>query len=290
MILLILLALTTQSDVEAAHAADKTYATLLAEGWKVGETTIILPTPTLTDDQSSQIQRASLAKLAGSSRQLDELLRDSVTAPFILKLRDVPVESAIVRIADLGFAIHADFDSLKPEEVFRAKAGPPVEVGNMRFETQVLTKDELTALNFPADDPAWYVHSRNRMLDRILVESTDRVVATRSASSIVVSSRTDPRFDAEPKAPNHWKTLGKPAGPKEDGLPQTYVGSVGYVKVTKLEGPGGILWVEAHFAFVEPKAWFDGAAILRSKLSLVAQDQIRRLRRELLTAKAAKGH
>jgi hypothetical protein len=41
------------------------------------------------------------------------------------------------------------------------------------------------------------------------------------------------------------------------------------------------LLVEAHFAFAEPRAWFDGAPILRSKLSLIAQDQIRRLRREL---------
>ena len=34
-------------------------------------------------------------------------------------------------------------------------------------------------------------------------------------------------------------------------------------------------------AFVEPNEWFQGAPILRSKFSVIAQDQIRSLRREL---------
>ena len=34
-------------------------------------------------------------------------------------------------------------------------------------------------------------------------------------------------------------------------------------------------------AFVEPDGWFQGAPILRSKFSVVAQDQIRSLRRGL---------
>ncbi len=36
-----------------------------------------------------------------------------------------------------------------------------------------------------------------------------------------------------------------------------------------------------HMAFVEPDGWFQGAPILRSKFSAVAQDQIRSLRRGL---------
>jgi hypothetical protein len=36
-----------------------------------------------------------------------------------------------------------------------------------------------------------------------------------------------------------------------------------------------------HAAFAEPEGWFQGAPILRSKLSVAAQDQIRALRRSL---------
>jgi hypothetical protein len=36
-----------------------------------------------------------------------------------------------------------------------------------------------------------------------------------------------------------------------------------------------------HGGFVEPREWFQGNPVLRSKLGLIAQDQIRRLRREI---------
>ena len=42
-----------------------------------------------------------------------------------------------------------------------------------------------------------------------------------------------------------------------------------------------MLFVEAHFVFTEPHDWFEGAPVLRSKISLIAQDRIRKLRREL---------
>ena len=41
-----------------------------------------------------------------------------------------------------------------------------------------------------------------------------------------------------------------------------------------------------HMAFVEPDGWFQGAPILRSKFSVIAQDQIRSLRRELAKKRA----
>jgi hypothetical protein len=38
--------------------------------------------------------------------------------------------------------------------------------------------------------------------------------------------------------------------------------------------------IEAHAAFFEPTAWFNGAPILRSKFAVVAQERVRALRRE----------
>ena len=41
------------------------------------------------------------------------------------------------------------------------------------------------------------------------------------------------------------------------------------------------LLVEVHFIYAEPKTWFNGGPILKSKFGAVAQDRIRALRREL---------
>jgi len=39
--------------------------------------------------------------------------------------------------------------------------------------------------------------------------------------------------------------------------------------------------IEAHTVLAEPYGWFEGAPILRSKFNLIAQDQVRKLRREM---------
>ena len=59
--------------------------------------------------------------------------------------------------------------------------------------------------------------------------------------------------------------------------------------MTRWKADPKIAIVEVHFAFAEPRAWFGGAPILRSKIALVAQDQIRRLRRELAERRSRTG-
>ena len=39
--------------------------------------------------------------------------------------------------------------------------------------------------------------------------------------------------------------------------------------------------MEIHGAFAEPNGWFNGRAILKSKIALVVNDKIRELRREI---------
>jgi hypothetical protein len=72
--------------------------------------------------------------------------------------------------------------------------------------------------------------------------------------------------------PNTGKAVGKP---------HRYDGSASTTKISRLASVPGALLIESHFAFVEPMEWFDGTPVLRSKITMVAQDQIRRLRREL---------
>ena len=160
----------------------------------------------------------------------------------------------------------------------------------MRFEGTVLPADALQARKVqaaPKDE--WYAHLSGRLLDRIQVEVTDRVVASRTAGSLVVASRTADAFDhdrGEKDLPNHWLNVfpgGK--GQVPGSYAHRYPGGGGYAKISRLEAYPGALLVEVHAAFIEPKEWFQGAPILRSKIALVAQDRIRKLRRDLAKAR-----
>ena len=55
-----------------------------------------------------------------------------------------------------------------------------------------------------------------------------------------------------------------------------------YFKITKLAEPAGALFVEQHIVFAEPTGWFDGNNLLRSKLPIAVQDNVRTMRKEFL--------
>ncbi len=275
---LILLALIA-AEPGAGHARNPIYAGLIGGAPAVEGSDATLPPPRFPDGLDAGAERAALRDLIGSDRGVDEFLRDSIAAPHILKVRDAKAEGATVRLADLWFAVRADLDAIDPTAAAIESAGKPTEAGNMRFETSFVPAAPPVA---DATRQEWHSRVHGRLLGRIAVEATDHVVATRSADSWIIAARTDRAFDRNPDAPNRWSTLaGATPGPA-----QPFAGSASYAKITRLRSAPGVLLVECHFAFVEPTAWFDGNPILRSKIGLVAQDQVRRLRRELADRKA----
>src|SRR4029077_14600397 len=107
---------------------------------------------------------------------LADLLRDSVTAPFILKPRDQKTTEATVRMIDLWFVVRGELDGIDPVEMAQQFSGNAVEAGNMRFESRLLTDDELKpsgrSTRRNRDFAGWFVHLKGRLLDRIAVEAT----------------------------------------------------------------------------------------------------------------------
>jgi hypothetical protein len=71
------------------------------------------------------------------------------------------------------------------------------------------------------------------------------------------------------------------AGKLEVGDSHPYTGSGSYLKATKLQEPPGSIFVEYHIVFHEPTEWFNGATVLRSKLPILVQDEVRKFRRRL---------
>ena len=246
-----------------------------------------LPEPTFRDGQTAEEQKAALAKVAGSTRGAGEMLQSSISAPHRLLMADVKTEDATIRTGDLVYVLRgAGLDAIQPEEAFREFRGESIDVANMRFKVQLLAAEDLKGSK--ADAPAaneWLIHSTGRLLDRLSVESTDRIEATRSEDSVIFASRADPAFGPDSAFPNRWSTITLKSTGDVLGDAKPYAGGISYAKLTRLKDQPDAVLVEVHFAYVEPRAWFDGAPILRSKFGLIAQDQVRRIRRELLKAK-----
>jgi hypothetical protein len=260
------------------HEENTVFEAVLTESLTVGDGVVRLPPPTFTDGQPAEAQRLALRSLAGSDRAVENFLRDSVTAPFVLKVDDLDAEGATIRTGDLYFALRVDLDAIDPAELFTAENAEPVEAGNMRFEAFILGPEDTPA---DASPNGRFVHSTGRLLDRIAAESTSIVLGSRSVDSVVVASRTDRRFDNDARWPNRWRRIEGRGADETTGPPHPFAGGIGYAKLTRLANEPDTVLAELHFAFAEPIDWFDNAPILRSKFSLIAQDQIRRLRREL---------
>ena len=283
--------LTTQTQAEPAHAQNAVYKEVLDRGLEVGGQKIALPRPRLIDGQDEAAQRAALREVVSSDRALEDLLRDSVTAPYVIKVRDMKTTDATIRIADVWFVVYADLEQVDFGQEAARSDQKEVEVANMWFQTRLLKEADLQTAGIKppqtaAGQNSWYTHVHARLLDRIDFETTNQVVATQSPDSMVVASRTDPAFAKVPALANSWKPLTREETKKSGEPAKPYEGGLSYAKISRLALKPGAILVEMHMAFVEPDGWFQGAPILRSKFSVIAQDQIRSLRRELAKKRA----
>jgi hypothetical protein len=288
--LMLLAQVQPRIDVEPGHQGNPLYTVALKSGWSGAGVKVEFPGPILQDGLDDEGQHQAILEIARSNRALADLLRDSVTAPFILKVHDQKGKNATIRIVDLWFAVRADLAEFHPLDLARQNSGKAAEAGNMRFESRVLTEEELKQFGRSSEEgqtrSRWFTQVKSQLLDRITVQATDEAVATRTSDSLVIASRTDPAFDRVSKLANRWQTMKRDGSTGEQ---HEYVGGMFYAKVSRLKQPQGMLLVEFHGAFSEPEAWFQGAPILRSKFAPIAQDQIRKLRRELLKARAESG-
>jgi len=288
--LLLAACLAGQPRNEAAHTHNPVYSEVLNQGLEVGGEKITLPPPRLLDGQDADVQRAALRDVAASDQAVEEMFRPSVTAPYIIKVRDVKTFGGMIRAVDLWFVVYADPKQVDPAQEAARSDQKEIEVGNMWFQTRLLKAEDLRAAGIESaasatDQKTWYAHVHARLLDRIDFEVTNQVVASRSNESIVVASRTDPAFAKEGPNRNGWKALTTAEATKVEGSVKPYPGGISYAKMSRVAFKPGALLVEMHIAFVEPHEWFQGAPILRSKFSVAAQDQIRGLRRELARAR-----
>ena len=139
----LLLQVQPGNDAEPVHAGNPVYADAIRSGFHADGATIKLPEPILRDGFDVSRQHEALLKLSGSATALSDLLRDSVTAPFLLKVHDQKTTDATVRIIDLWFVVRGDLATLDPVEAATQASAKVVEAGNMRFESRIIGDAEL---------------------------------------------------------------------------------------------------------------------------------------------------
>lgn len=275
---------------------------LLDEGVSVGVSfPVKLPRPTMADDLDPTAQRTAIEGIADANHPRDQLIRDSVVAPFQLRIEAVMTDkdAAPARRVDLWFVGHGKLDALWDEE-FRSelfKIATGKQDPDFPDATDALPPKRLQSRGIepPDEGPTdgsrpleSYVTSQFNLFDRVRVSANRHGMITRTPASIVVAAMTDRRFDDDPDGANAWRSLTKAASGKlEAGEQHPYKGGGFYVKVTQMLDPPDGLFVEYHQVFEEPQEWFQGANLLRSKLPLVVQDTVRKFRRKLKEASKA---
>ena len=204
------------SRIEPGHARNAVYVGVLEQGLTANGATVKLPEPRLSDGQAGDVQRTAMREVAGTDQKLDELIRNSVTAPYIIRVHDVKAQDATIRVIDLWFVVYADIADIDPAKQAAQADDKEVEAGNMAIRTRLLKPEDVRAagIEMPkgtegSDPGTWCAHIRGRLLDRIEFHATNRVMASRTGDSIVVAARTDPAFDK----PGPMPTAGSPSGP-----------------------------------------------------------------------------
>ena len=153
----------------------------------------------------------------------------------------------------------------------------------------------------PPQQPAggggdWYAHGVFTLLSndpRVRVEGTAHTVETVTNESGTIGGILDQRFNQNPKYPNQWQPILRNAnggilknakGKPQLGPPTPYDSAGGYMKVTKLVQPAGALFVEYHLVYDEPQGWFSGRDLLRPKLRIKTEGDVRSFRKQVLEA------
>ncbi len=281
---LLLLAVAAGAD-DKHEAANPLYKELRNPGLAISPTIKApLPAPSMADGLDVKAQRKVLLNVVGKQVDLDEFLRKSPLAPQIVTIQPVQpsAPNAPAYNVDLWFVAYGDLNRIAKQEFGKGL----LESAQKERQVRLLTPAELTQRKITAQDNERYSHSVSSLLDRIQLSSTNHSVLSRTPDSIVIAARLDERFSGDKDFPNQWRTMAKgPSGETVLGPPQPYAGSGSYIKMTRLVEPAGALLVEFHQVYTEPKQWFDGKNLLRSKIPIVVNSEVRNFRKELLKLK-----
>jgi hypothetical protein len=280
--------LTASLVCRAALATDRqgnaVFEELIQNGIAIGDKTVKLPEPSLSPDADPKEQAEVVRQIATKKYEYDQFVRKSPVAPFALEINTVgESEGDRVQRVDLWFVAYGTLDEVTDEDLLgQLVGGSRSEKG----ESEHLTQEELDARDLKVESSENRRESYDRidapLLEKVRISGISHGMTVRSEKTILAASLLDPRFIDDADYPNRWRPVIRNASGKASvGKPQPYVGFGGYCQTVALAKPAGALFIECHMAINEPHGWFNGTNLLRSKLPVLMQDNVRSLRRKL---------
>jgi hypothetical protein len=282
------LAVAPAAEPGAHEAANPLYKELLDPGLNVGPNQRVkVAPPQMPDGLDPAKQKAVVTQLIGNDYSYQEFTRKSVVAPNLLKIGDAKSSDpmAPVRTVDVYFVAHGDFKLLDDDKFLDRL----VNTGKNDGQGRSLTRDELAKRKItlrPEDEKReGYGHVEFDFLEKVRLKVTGRAMWSKNDESVLAAAEIDPRFRGDPELGNEWRPITREGGQSKVGQPQPYGGAGFYLKITRLAEPAGAMFIEQHIVFVEPHGWFEGANLLRSKLPIVVQNNVRTMRKEFVKGK-----
>jgi hypothetical protein len=163
----------------------------------------------MADGLDTTAQLAVIKSIAGDDYSLDELLRESIVAPQVLRLRTVTPSAprAPARGVDVWFIAHGDLDALAGRDVldrlFRAhrKEGQVKAVPGPELARRGIV------IKPGREKYERFGHTDFTLFNRVEVQATGHAVWSRTPDSVLVAIRLDPRFAGDREYPNQWQPI-----------------------------------------------------------------------------------
>jgi hypothetical protein len=279
-----------------AQANNSVLNQLWKHGVPVGQNNRLLPPLTMSDGLNADAQKTvvkGVLKLS-KGRQLgyEEFTQNNLNAPYVLVI-NAPQNPPSV---DLWFVVWGDLKKITAPAFLRKQFQLDE---NVRID--VLKPADLPmGINAPLPPGnaggEWYAHGVFTLISndkRVRIEGTAHTAETVTNDSGTIAGIVDQRFNDNAKFPNQWQPILRDAngsilkdakGQPQLGPPVPYDSAGGFIKVTKLVQPAGALFVEYHLVYEEPKGWFNGRDLLRAKLRLKTEEDVRSFRRQVIQA------
>lgn len=251
-----------------------------------------LPAPLAPDGLDAKQQEPLVRKAAGK-HPVDRFVRNSVVAPFSLEIESIDdaTGNRNGQRADFYFVAYGTLAALIEDNLLGDLAGAQESRGDSggTIKVRSLTDEELSARKLAPNRDGGQTESYTAIdvpiLDRVQLSGVGVGARQKTDDSILGVWKLDDRFADDKTLPNRWQPIVRDqVGKTTLGPAKPYSGLGGYIKVTRLHEPAGALLVECHIAFDEPQGWFDGKNLLRSKLPLVVQENVRTFRRKVAKA------
>jgi hypothetical protein len=277
------------SGMLATVPSNVTFDALTKSGVQLTDgTKIAVPLPSMPDGAKAEREREVIQSVA-ETRPFAQFVRNSRVAPFALKMESLANKDGrrTGQAVALWFVAHGDLDVMERERLF----DDLFRLGASDSDDRQLTESELADRHIkplpslPGFEQRFSILN-TQLLDKVQLNGVMQMVTTRSDQCVLAAFLLDPQFTNDEMFSNRWRSISRSqSGKTLLGDPVAYQGFGGYLKATTLASVKGAVFVELHMVFNEPEGWFGGHNLLRSKLPLLMQENVRRFRSRLLSMK-----